>query len=293
MNWIEALQKAVSLMEADLLNEISVQNIADACGFCPGHLQKGFSMVTGYAFAEYIRNRRLYLAAREMQETDLKVIDAALKYGYESPDAFARAFRRFHGFAPSQLGEHSGDVRVFLPLQIQITVRGGYDMHCEIQNIPAFDVIGTVSRIPAGEDSYQVIPALWRDFMTGDGRLPQSDGDSSAAQQAVWENNIGEFGICRMTESGEEYMIAGKYRGGQVPAGYEVWKIPALTWAQFDCFGPVPEALQSVNRQVFTEWLPQNPDYAPDGEFSLEYYPMGSTAAPDYRCQIWIPVKRK
>ena len=288
MNWIESLQKTISYMEDHLLEPISPQEIAACTSYSPGHLAQGFQIVTGLTFAEYIRSRRLYLAGMELASKNMRVLDAALKYGYDSPDAFARAFRKFHGFNPNQAGDPGRQPHIFLPFQIQICVRGGNTMQYEITNIPAFEVIGKVYTIRSGENPYEIIPQLWNEFMKGIQPLDQAD-----KKAAIWQNNIGEFGICFDGADEIEYMIAGKYRGGSVPEGYEVRTIPALTWTQFVCYGPVPDALQKVNTQIFSEWLPHNPQYALDQDLSLEYYPIGDGQAADYQSQIWIPVKKK
>lgn len=293
MNWIESLQKAIAYMEDHLLEDISGQNIAEYCGYCAGHLARGFQIVTGYTFAEYIRNRRLYLAARDLQNSDLKVIDAACRYGYDSPDAFARAFRKFHGFTPNQASEPGRVLQTFLPLQIYISVRGGNKMEYTIQNIPAFDVIGKCTAIKEDENNFEVIPQIWGNFMAKMGAILSGQDQDSAESRAIWQNNIGEFGICYETENGMDYLIAGKYRGGEVPEGYEVRQIPALTWAQFTCLGPVPQALEDTVTQIFTQWLPENPDYQLEQDLSIEFYPMGDGKAADYRSQVWVPIRKK
>lgn len=119
----------------------------------------------------------------------------------------------------------------------------------------------------------------------------ETGSEDEREKQAIWTNNIGEFGICEMKEDGLEYLIAGKYRGGEIPEGYIIKTYPANLWAMFSCLGPLPDSLQSVNTQIFTEWLPQNPKYQLDGDVSIEYYPMGDNHAPNYQAQIWIPVK--
>lgn len=293
MNWIESLQHAIQTMEEHLTDEISPSEIAAECGFTSGYLQKGFQIVTGYTFAEYQRNRKLYLAALDLYKNDLKVIEAALKYGYDSPDAFSRAFRKFHGFTPSQIEDRFSEIQIFLPLQIQIHVRGGERMDYEIQNLPEVEVIGKMYHIAPGENSYQIIPEKWNEFMLQASTAMNGSDPDNEVSKAIWQSNIGEFGICWDTGQGLDYMIAGKYRGGDIPDGFEIRKIRPMTWAVFTCYGPIPEALQSVNTQIFTEWLPQNPDYRLSEDVSVEYYPIGNGKAADYRSQIWIPIRKK
>ena len=294
MNWIESLQCAIDCMETHLTQNIRPAEIAAECGYSAGHLQKGFTLVTGYTFAEYMRKRRLYQAALELKASpDRRILDVAIKYGYDSPDAFVRAFRSFHGVLPSQAREPGVCITMFQPLQIHLRVQGGTAMNHTIQHIPSFELIGQVFHLSSQENSFAVIPRKWANFMSVCRTLVEENQPDSALKQAIWQNNIGEFGLCHETSDGLDYMIAGKYRGGPVPEGFELRTVPALTWAMFDCPGPVPEALQTVTSRIFTEWLPQNPDWLPDGDLSMEYYPMGDSSAPDYRSQVWIPVKNK
>lgn len=293
MNWIESLQSAIAYMEAHLEENITTEQIARHCGYSQRYLAQGFQIVTGYSFADYIRNRRLYLAGKKLQRPDQKVIDVALQYGYDSADSFSRAFRRFHGFLPSQAGQPDKTLKPFLPLLIQISVRGGEAMEYTIQKLPAFELIGKCLLIPAGANSFQIIPEFWNDFNGKVGQLMDQKDSVNPEAKAVWENRIGEFGLCIDSPEKLEYLIGGRYHGGQIPVGYEVRHIPACTWAQFTSIGPLPDALQSVTRQVFKEWLPQNPDYQLDQDFSIEYYPLADCHTSDYRCQLWIPVKKK
>ena len=102
MEWISCIRKTIDLIENSLQEEITVEGICAQVYLSPVLLQKGFSVMTGYSIGEYLRNRRLYQAGVDLQTTDEKVIDIALKYGYETPESFTKAFTRFHSVTPSQ-----------------------------------------------------------------------------------------------------------------------------------------------------------------------------------------------
>ena len=102
MEWLTSIRTAIDYMEEHLKDSISAQDVADQVYMSPFFLQRGFSLMTGYGIGEYIRNRRLYQAALDLKETDDKVIDIALQYGYETPESFTKAFSRFHSVTPSQ-----------------------------------------------------------------------------------------------------------------------------------------------------------------------------------------------
>ncbi len=119
MEWLTSIRKAIDYMESHLEDNISAQDVADQVFMSSFFFQKGFSLMTGYGLGEYIRNRRLYLAALDLQKSDEKIIDIAFRYWYETPESFTKAFSRFHGVSPSQVREGS-PVKPFLPLKIEI-----------------------------------------------------------------------------------------------------------------------------------------------------------------------------
>lgn len=294
MNWIESLQKAIRCIEDNLLDELDFDQIASECGWSSSHLQRGFQIVTGMTMSQYARNRRLYKAARELAENpQLKLIDAAVKYGYDSPEAFSRAFRKFHGVLPSEIRQHPKRIRIFLPLQIQLHVRGGQKMDVKFQSIPAFELIGRIYPLSDPERTFEEIPQLWADFMSTWSSWMNGNGQQTPQQQAIWQNNIGEFGLCMDRDGKTEYMIAGKYRGGDVPEGLSLRSVPAMKWAMFTASGAAPQGLQTCIRQVFSEWIPAHPQYEVQTQYALEYYPIGDTHAVDYATQFWVPIIEK
>lgn len=289
MEWTGNLRKAVQYIEEHLLDDIDAEDVAKAVYMSPFYFQKGFHIMTGYSIAEYIRYRRLYLAALEALSGDKKIIDLAYRYGYQTPESFTKAFSRFHGVSPMQIKNSTGSIKVFLPLKITISIQGGNDMNVTIEKMDSMMVIGWEKEINL-DNSYHEIPAFWSEFCA-QCRAGTAD---PAAVRAMEDNCIGEFGICIDDMPGTNrlhYMIAGKYRGGGVPEGMKLFELPALQWAKFSCCGPLPGALQSVNTKIYREWLPNNPDYEISAGINVEYYTMGDTAAPDYESEIWIPVK--
>ena len=131
MEWLTAVRKSIEYIEEHLHDDISAQDVAEQVYLSPLHFQRGFLVMTGYSVSEYIRNRRLYLAALEIKNTERKVIDVAYDYGYDTPDSFTKAFTRFHGKSPVQV-KQGGECRSFLPLKVKITVQGGDKMDYKI-----------------------------------------------------------------------------------------------------------------------------------------------------------------
>ena len=252
--------------------------------------------MTGCGIGEYLRNRRLYEAALDLKNTDDKIIDIALRYCYETPESFTKAFSRFHGATPSQV-RSGAPVRVFLPFKIQVTINGGDQMDYKITQMFSFKVIG-FQKVFSYENSYAEIPKFWDEICEKYANNIYAGNDpANAYEKAIVDNCIGEYGVCIDDMCGGKfrYLIAGKYAGGEVPKGMELYEFPRGEWAVFNCVGPLPGALQDVNTYVFKEWLPGNPDFEICGNANVEWYDCinGEKDDPDYHSAIWLPVRRK
>lgn len=285
MEWIEAAGKAVQYIEDHMTEDLSVEKIAEYVNISPFYFQKGFAMLCGFTLAEYIRNRRLALAGSELAAGDDKVINIALKYGYDSPDSFTKAFTRFHGVTPSQLRRKETMLKSFAPLKIKISLDGGYLMDYKIVKKEAFTVIAN-AKVFTYESAKESVPQFWQEhYKSGKGTTV-----------------MGMYGINIDEEMGQdtfEYLLADPYDPvKEVPEGFVTRTIPSFTWAVFPCRGAMPEALQDVNIKIFSEWLPALKEYEFAAGYCVEYYdepskyPKG-TMDENYYCEIWIPVKQK
>ena len=296
MEWLTAVRKAVDYMEEHLCDDIGPEDVAAAVYLSPFFLQRGFSLTTGCGIGEYLRCRRLYQAALDLRQTEDRVIDVALRYSYETPESFTKAFSRFHGATPSQV-RAGAPVRPFLPLKISINVQGGDRMDFKVTPLFGFKVIG-FQREFSNEDAYAEIPKFWDEICEKyAANVYAGNEPANPYEKALVDNCIGEYGVC-IDDVGRgrfRYLIAGKYTGGEVPEGMAVYEFPRGEWAIFDCVGPIPEALQSLNTRIFREWLPGNPDYELSGNANVEWYDCinGEKTDPDYRSAIWLPVKQK
>ena len=296
MEWLTAIRTAIDFIESHLEDDISAQDVADRVYLSPFFLQRGFSLMTGCGLGEYLRNRRLYKAALDLRDTDDKVIDVALRYGYETPESFTKAFSRFHGSTPSQV-RAGAPVNVFLPLTIKLSVQGGSQMDYKIAPMFPFKVIG-FQKVFDNETSYAEIPKFWDEVCAKyAANVYAGNEPANPYEKALVDNCIGEYGVCIDDLEGGKfrYLVAGKYTGGDVPEGMVVYEFPRGEWAVFDCIGPNPQTLQSMNTRIFTEWLPGNPDYELAGNATVEWYDCvnGEMSDPDYHSAVWIPVKKK
>ena len=294
MEWLTSIRKAVDYMEEHLEEDISAQDVADQVFASSFFFQKGFSVMTGYGLSEYIRNRRLYRAALDLRETNEKIIDIAYRYRYETPESFAKAFSRFHGASPSQVRE-GAPIKPFFPLKIEITIHGGNKMDYRIKTMVGFTVIGFAG-VFDGETAYIEIPKFWDEIRVKyANNVWKGNAPANAIEKAIADNGIGEYGVCVDDIGGGSfrYIVAGIYKGGEVPEGLTVYELPDSDWAIFDCFGQNPKALQEVNTKIFREWMPGNPDFEFPGRVNIEWYGAEDPNSPDYHSAIWIPVKKK
>ena len=131
MNWITGIQRALDYVEAHLMESVDYEEAAKQAYSSSFHFQRVFSILCGFTLGDYIRMRRLTLAGSELASSDIRVIDAALKYGYDTPESFSRAFTRFHGVPPSQ-AKHGAALKAFSPLSVKLTLDGGSTMDYRI-----------------------------------------------------------------------------------------------------------------------------------------------------------------
>ncbi len=285
MEWTKSIREAIEFIETNLAEDISAEDVARHVNISPFYFQRGFTLLCGYTIAEYIRNRRLALAAGELAGGSAKVIDIAMKYGYGSPDAFTKAFARFHGVTPVMVQKNQAMMKTFAPLKIKLSLEGGYLMDYRLTKKESFTVMGAAKSF-SYDGAKAVVPEFWKEHYTkGNGKYV-----------------CGMFGINIDETMGHdrfEYMIADLYNPVQdVPEGFVTRIIPAFTWAVFPCRGKVSSTLQDTNTRIFSEWLPALKEYEFAAGYCVEMYddagkyPNG-TEDENYYCEIWIPVKRK
>lgn len=276
-DWMDGMRKAIAYMEEHMTEPMDVQDIAAQAHLSGFYFQRIFAALSGVTVGEYIRNRRLSLAAQELSTTEQKVIDVAVKYGYDSPDSFARAFQRFHGISPSMARKKGAMLKLYAPLKIILTLEGGEMLEYRIEEKAAFTVIG-VSRMFNADTGGQDIPKFWEEYM------------SAGENRAI----CGEFGISVNNDSQEfEYWIADTYIPcKEIPRGCLSKEFPAGTWAVFPCRGPLKDTLQSTNTRIWKEWIPNCKEYKLAGNYVFEMYtPPQEDPQKDY-CELWVPVEK-
>lgn len=165
MDWIQGIQRAIDYVEAHITDDIDYEEAAKQAYSSPFHFQRVFGILCGMSLGDYIRMRRLSLAGEELSKGSAKIIDVALKYGYDTPESFSRAFTRFHGIAPSD-AKHAGKVKIFTPLSVKLTLSGGSKMDYRIEKRDAFQVVCKRKKVgkPQSANATQDITAMWQEF---------------------------------------------------------------------------------------------------------------------------------
>lgn len=274
-SWVEGFQQSIDYIEENLASSLEIEDIARFAALSPFYYQRMFSALCGMTVGEYIRARRMTLAAQELSGTDAKVIDTALKYGYDSPDSFAKAFQRFHGIQPSKAREKGAPLRSLAPLHIKVSLEGGSMMDYRIVEKAPFTIVG-VKRPFNSDTSYQEIPKFWDEWL--------AQGENRPV--------MGTFGICTdMTGKDFDYWIADLYFPWEdIPESCETRVIPGSFWAQFPC---TISTLQDTNTRIWSEWLPSLKGYKLAGDYDIEVYLPPEGDSGEMKVYLWIPLAKE
>ena len=287
MDWIHGIQSALDYIESHIADELDYAEISRAAACSGVYFQRIFGVLCGIPLGEYIRSRRLTLAGSELSATSARVIDVALKYGYENPESFARAFAKFHGISPSEARRDGSRLRSFSPLSVQIILKGGSYMDYKIIEKPAFKVLEKVERHSiVDSEGVNTIPEFW---------MRAHSNGTVARLLSLTSDKSFIYGICYGNQPTDtksfDYGIAAIYDGPEVE-GFRISEIPARTWMVFECVGPMPEAMTSIWHKLCSEFFPTS-DYQPTYEMDIEAYTAGSMNATDYHSEAWIPIVKK
>ncbi|WP_062049613.1 AraC family transcriptional regulator [Bacillus sp. JCM 19034] len=288
MDFIQNLQTAVEYIEDYILEPITYEDVAKHLHLSSFHFHRTFSIVTGMTVNEYIRNRRLSMAGQELSVSNIKVIDVALKYGYESPESFTKAFSRFHGITPNLAKRAGAKLKSFNRLLIKIKVEGGTVLDYRIESREEFTLLAKVKKFKfrnetASENEANEIPNFWEES--------KSDGTFSILGQHAVNNEM--YGLCAPISKGSKYFNYGigmAYAGGSIPDGFTEWKVEPTLWAVFKCVGDTPDCIAETWDRIFKEFLPGS-EYQMLDDMDFELY--SDKFQPEVFCEIWIPVKKK
>jgi AraC family transcriptional regulator len=284
MEILHRMNDCINYIEENLQEKIEQDHLAHIALSSKFHFQRMFHIVTGFTVADYIRRRRLTLAAQELMNPDTKVIDVALRYGYETPESFSKAFRKTHGVSPSAVRGSGTSLKAFPRISFQIQLKGEKEMDYRIVEKEAFQVIGKGIRVTmACGQNKEDITHFWREV----------NGNGVAGQICEQAGSDEMMGICMEFDHPNEtftYFIGAESDHDR--GTFDSKKVEAAKWAVFTSVGPVPHAIQHVWQKVYSEWFPST-GYEHAGGPEFELYPPGNVMDDDYRCEVWIPIKKK
>ncbi len=281
MEWIEHMNKAINYIEEHLTTELDYQKLGKVACCSSYHFQRMFTYMAGIPLSEYIRRRKMSLAAVDLQRGDAKVIDVAIKYGYSSPTAFNRAFQTVHGIAPSSVKSEGVLVKSYPPLTFKITVKGVEEMNYRIESKEAFRIIGVSQLLHSEvEENFRIVPAMWQEAVRK-GTIEELAG--------LMENSpMGILGVSACNDEEQwKYFIA--VSSTKDKGKFEEYTVPAATWAIFYGEG-CNQSIQHLEQRIVTEWLPTSGyEYAnaPDIEVYISPDPQNA------KYEVWIPITRK
>lgn len=292
MEWISGIQRAIDYIEQHLTEEIDYEAAAREAYSSSFHFQRVFSILCGFTLGEYVRMRRLSLAANDIIHTDEKIIEIAMKYGYDTPESFTRAFTRFHGVTPSE-AKRGAAVKSFSRLSVKLTLIGGTTMDYRIEKVDALKIVCKKKQVTKPENATATadISAFWDDC-TSDGTIKNILG--YFPKEPRLKGLLGICFSCDMEANKFPYGIGVEYDGRPLADdNLEVVEIPENTYAVFACRGKMPESFSDTYKKIVTEFFPQNPRYEYGQGVELEVYPSDDVDNPNYYCEIWIAVKEK
>ncbi|SBT37279.1 AraC family transcriptional regulator [Micromonospora auratinigra] len=283
---IAALNRLVDLTEQHLTEEFDVDALARTAGTTGYHLRRMFSSLAGMPLSEYVRRRRMTVAATDVVRGRDDLLSIAVRYGYGSTEAFGRAFRAVHGVGPADVRRNGGPLRAQPQLRFRLTVEGSTPMDTRLTDRAAFRLVGHAARVPLIHQG--VNPHIQRHVTA----LPPQEhqrlkalGDTDPAGLLQVCDDLDPDGTELTYLHGVAVSTA-----TPIPGDLDAIEVPAGTWAVFRSSGPHPQALQDTWAATATEWFPANPwrlRPGPSLVATLEHADDFSTAT----CELWLPVE--
>lgn len=269
--------QTMDYLEQQLTGEVDMKRFQQLSGYSYPLFSRIFSIMADMTLAEYLRNRRLSEAVTDLRGSTEKVIDIALKYGYESADAFSSAFKKFHGATPSEV-RNGKPYRVFSKLQLSLKITGGKNMDIKVQKKPAFTVAGVL--LEAIDNSQ--CPSAWEQLYATHS-FESLEGLGSGQS----------FGVCSDVKEGEiinyiaAYDVTDKAKAEEL--GLSIKEIAEAEYAIVPVKGPIPESIHHAWKYVLEIFFPET-GYRHSGAPDFEVYSEGDMSSPDYQMELWIPV---
>jgi AraC family transcriptional regulator len=285
MEWLRQLSQSIDYIEDHLVGDVSIDEAAKIACCSPYYFQRMFSFVAGIPLAEYIRRRRMTLAAFELQTTETKVMEVGMKYGYLSPTSFNRAFQSVHGVAPTAARVEGTPLNAYPRIRFSLAITGGENIRYRIEKKDPFCMVGVRTALQEEvEQNFEIAPGFWKTTL-----------ESPSFTQICALNNqkpAGILGVAACLNPHEIYYYIAAATDKPAPVGMFELKIPAATWVIFKADGPFPISIQTLFRRFYTEWLPFS-GYAYAELPDIEVYPLDSQKTGTGKSEVWIAIKKE
>ncbi len=279
MNIMKSFNNTIAYLETVLDDEIDEKKVAKLSGYSYPMFSRLFSILTQTTLSEYLRNRRLTEAAILLRDTDEKIIDIAFKFGYESSDSFGTAFKNFHGFTPSEV-RNGKPFKLFLRVQLALSIKGGRNMNITIEKKKAFIVAG----VDEQNINSSLCPGVWDKLYekyNPDELARLGDGQSVGVCHDVGSSSaINYMAGCIVTDTDKAKSM-----------GLDVLQIEEAEYAVVEVTGRVPECIRNGWKYAMEVFLPEH-GYIHSGSPDFEYYYEGDMESQDYKMELWIPIEK-
>ncbi len=285
------LNEAIAYIEANLTNDIDMREVARKAYCSEYHFKRMFSFLAGISLSDYIRRRRLTLAALDLSNASLRILDIAVMYGYSSADAFTRAFQHLHGMTPSEARQTGQTFKAFPRMTFQLTIQGGKEMNYRLEQKEAFHIVGLMKRVPIifqGENPD--IVKMAQSLTITD--IEQLKKLSNVEPKGIIQAST-NFSEGRMEEKGElDHYIGVATTEATNPGYFCQLAVPANTWVVFTVVGPFPQTLQESWGRIYAEWFPSS-GYNQVAGPEIVSHASTDFSSPTFTSEIWIPIHKK
>ncbi len=289
MDTLKQMNKAMRYIEENLTGEIDFDEMARIACCSEYHFRRMFSFLAGMPLGEYIRRRKLSIAAVMLNEEDNnKIIDIALQLGYNSPEAFSKAFQAMHGVVPSNVKKGNIILKAFPPMTFQLTIKGGNEMDYRIVEKEAFKIVGLKKRITlVFEGVNHQMDSVLQVLTAENIKELKSLCDIEPKGILSVSTNFSE----RTVEGSELDQYIGVATTKQVSAQWDVLEVDSANWAVFTVVGEFPKAIQDTWARIYAEWFSTS-GYELTGGPEILWNESPDTSKPNYKSEIWIPVSK-
>lgn len=277
MDWVDRMNGVMDYLETHLCEPIDTEEISRIMAWPYSAFQRSFAPITGVSLSEYLRRRRLTLAAYDLQHTDLRVVDVAVKYGYDSADAFAAAFKRLHGITPQEARMPGAKLKFYARLRFTFAIVGVEEMDYRVVNREAFSVLGVRRTTPHGGGTWGIVKA-----------------DDTQQRLLERTGNPCELGLCFgfLEDGSNDYMCAAEWTGTE-EGGFDRYDYPETTFLVFTAKGAISEGcLWKTWQRIYGEFMPQS-EYCQLDLPTIERYVLWDEKNDEMLVEISIPVKKQ